>query len=136
MQSGSQLKRSMMSVGLAGLAAGLAIGVAVPGVYASAFPAAPKDDPHLLRMHERYALDHDQMRLIRAVIKDRQARIMTFVVSGGQLSVEMESTIKMIERQADDRINAVLDSKQREQYRKDKQLEPDGAGAQPNTTKK
>jgi hypothetical protein len=48
----------------------------------------------------------------------------------------MESTIKMIERQADDRINAVLDSKQREQYRKDKQLEPDGAGAQPNTTKK
>jgi len=114
----------MTSVGLAGLAAGLAMGLAMPQVYASVFPPPVDDDPHLTRMRERYALDRDQMRLVRAVIKDRQARIMSFVVAGGQLSAEMENTIKLIERQADDRIEAVLDSRQREQYRTDKQLEP------------
>ena len=119
----------MTSVGLAGLAAGLAVGLAMPQVYASVFPAPVDDDPHLVRMWERYSLDRDQMRLVRAVIKDRQARIMAFVVAGGQLSTEMENTIKMIERQADDRIEAVLDSRQRGQYRTDKQLEPSRVGS-------
>ena len=136
MQSGSQLKRWMTGIGLAGVAAGTAIGLAMPEVYASVFPTAVDDNPHLVRMRERYDLNTDQMRLIRAVIKDRQARIMTYVVSGGQLSTEMENTVKMIERQADDRIDAVLDSQQREQYRKDKQLEPPRDGSQSRTRKK
>lgn len=136
MQSGSQLKRWITCIGLAGMAAGAAIGLAMPQVYASVFPPVVEDDPHLLRMQDRYHLNGDQMRLIRTVIKDRQARIMTFVVSGGQLSAEMENTIKMIERQADDRIDAVLDSRQREQYRKDKQLEPIRGRSQSQTRKK
>lgn len=125
----------MTSVGLAGLVSGLTLGLAMPQVYGAVFPPEPPDDPpNLLRMQKDYRLDNDQMRLIRAVLRDRDAKVVTIVVAGGQLPVGMEESITQVRRHADDRIYAVLDSKQRKLYRND--LESSGAVTKPKTKKK
>ena len=122
MHSSGELKTWITVVALVCLATGFAVGMAMPRVYASMYP-----DPgplHLQRMQEVYGLTADQIRVMKKVLMDKELRIMAFVVSAGQLPPEMDAHIKMINRQADDRIEAVLDSRQREQYRKDKQHEP------------
>src|SRR5690606_27814630 len=84
--------------------------------------------PDVVRLHERYRLSPEQSRKILLVFHDREDRMMNLFRSV-ELPDELEQRLQAIYRQADDRIEAVLDSTQRAQYRKDRDSSLESASA-------
>jgi hypothetical protein len=118
MQSSTRMKRWMTLVGLAGLAAGIPLGVTVHKAY---LQANAKELPWLVReLEAKYELKPDQLRLVRAILqrRDRSTK-KAYAAKHELLPFELRNEIQNIKRKADERIDAVLDSTQREQYRKD-----------------
>ena len=120
MQSSSRLKRWMTIVGLAGLAAGIPLGVTIHKAY---MQANSQELPWLVRgLEEKYGLRPDQVRLVRAVLQERDRETKAaFAANHHSLPAELRNDVETIKRRADERIDAVLDSTQRGRYRKDAQ---------------
>jgi hypothetical protein len=118
MQSSRRLKRWMTLVGLAGLAAGIPLGVTIHKAY---LQANSQELNWLVRgLKEEYDLRPKQVQLVRAVLQQREFDSRSaYSANHTQLPAELRNKIQDIKRTADERIYAVLDSNQRERYRKD-----------------
>jgi hypothetical protein len=118
MSQAGQLKTWMVVVAALGLLSGIAIGYALPRAYAAVFPNLG-GYPELVELRQTYGLTAEQTRKLLLVWRDREARRIE-VLSSAQLPPELENRLQAVYRQADDRIEAVLDSAQRAQYRRDR----------------
>lgn len=118
MQSSRRLKRWMTVVALAGVAVGIPLGVTIHKAY---LQANSQELPWLVRgLKDKYQLRPDQVQQVRAVLQKRELDTkMAYSAKHELLPAELRNQIQDIKRTADERIDAVLDSDQRERYRKD-----------------
>ena len=123
MESRARLKRWMTLVGLAGLVAGIPVGVALNETLREPLV---EDSPWLQHFQVDFDLSAKQLNKVRRVLAVRERNIvevytrMGHDVSSGfhHAPSELSRTIDSIKRQADARIEAVLDSDQLDQYMK------------------
>ena len=117
MKSDARLKKWMMCIGLSGLATGVALGWSIPTAFSA---ERPKDDLWLNRAKADYNLRPDQVRIIRAVLIQKELDITSIKTSipNDRLDDMHRRRVEAARRKADDRILVVLDEDQREQYSK------------------
>ena len=123
MESRARLKRWMTLVGLAGLAAGIPVGVALNRAFREPLI---EDTPWLQLFQVDYHLTATQLHQVRRILAVRERAIVAVYTRMGHdvpsefhdAPSELSLTIKSIKRRADARIEAVLDSVQLDQYMK------------------
>ena len=108
----------MMCIGLSGLATGVALGWSIPTAFSA---ERPKDGLWLIRAKADYHLRPEQVRIIRAVLIQRELDITRIKTSipNDQLDAVRRQQVEEARRKADDRILVVLDEDQQEQYSED-----------------
>ncbi len=123
MESSARLKRWMTLVGLAGMAAGIPVGVALNQALREPLI---EDSPWLQRFKVEFVLTATQLHRVRRVLAMREREIVRVYTRLGhdipsefhnapsELSVKVDS----IKRRADERIEAVLDRAQLDRYMK------------------
>ena len=113
------MKRWMTLVGLAGVVAGIPVGVALNQ---SLREPLIEDSPWLQRFKAVFQLSATQLHQIRRVLAVQEREILdVYVRLGHNIPPELSGKIKSIKRRADERIQAVLDTDQLDRYRKARQ---------------
>lgn len=121
MDPSKRLKRWMSLIGLAGLFAGVPIGITLHQLWEA---QEVIDSPLLQRFHDRYRLDAKQMHLVRSILLEKgRETLEVYSRKYDRLSPELQKEIEDINRRADERIEVVLDSIQVERYRKDRKAD-------------
>jgi hypothetical protein len=106
----------MTLVGLAGVAAGIPVGVAL-----TQWLREPliEDSPWLQDFADEFHLTALQLHQVRRVLAMREREIVeAYAHRGYDMPAELSRTIRTIRRRADERIEAVLDSAQHDRYMK------------------
>ena len=133
MRPSNRLKLWMNVVGLSAFVAGIAVGLSMPSIYAAIDPVTD-DSPWLVKFREEYQLRPDQVEQIRRIWERREAEI-RMVYEQDSVPEPLKNKMDEAKRRADDRIEVVLDSAQREKYRRkldDKGKPPDKAPEEEN----
>ncbi len=120
MRPANRLKLWLNAVGLSAFVAGVAVGLSVPAIYATIEPVTD-DSPFLVLLREEYQLRPGQMEQIRRIWEQREAEIEIvnrMVYELDSVPVFLKNRVDEAKRRADDRIEVVLDSVQREKYRR------------------
>ena len=120
MDSRARLKRWMTLVGLAGLAAGIPLGVVLSQTFRQPLVA---DSPWLLRFKSEFDLSTTQLHQVRRVLAVQEREIVKVYIRMGQsVPPELSEKVDRIKQQADERIQAALDTAQLDRYMKARQM--------------
>lgn len=120
MQEGPRLKRWIVLLSIAWLAAGVAFGLALPRLYEVVVPP-PAGELWLQTFQAKYEPTAAQLRQIQKVLAVKQREIMVvYQEQTNDLPEIIRRQIEVINVRADDRIEAVLDDRQRRLYRMDR----------------
>lgn len=126
MQEGPRLKRWIVLLSLAWLAVGVVLGLALPRLYEAVLPPV-RGELWLQAFQAKYEPSAAQLRLIQKVLAVKQREIMVvYQEQANDLPETIRRQIEVINVRADDRIEAVLDDRQRRLYRMDRK---DGVSA-------
>lgn len=117
----------LAGVAAAALLAGVAIGLALPrlGEWLAADAAAAQDDANaelVRRYTERYGLDEAQARLLRMVLASstvEESLVLRQHID--RYPDDVRDQVANVKRRADERVEALLDDRQRELYWQDRQ---------------
>ena len=116
MGSRASLKRWMTLVGLAGLAAGIPIGVVLDQTLREPLI---EDSPWLRRFKIEFTLSATQLHQVRRVLAVQEREILdVYIRLGHDIPPALSGKIDSIKRRADERIQAVLDTAQLDRYMK------------------
>ena len=111
----------ILGVALGSFAAGMVVGFALPELLAADGPGETPEQQYARNLIERYGLSAAQERSLRLVMqRDRERKLEIFdTADWSQLPAKLRNEHLAARRSTEQRIRALLDERQREQYDRD-----------------
>lgn len=142
MSAASTVRVRLLGGLLAVFVAGVVFGLALPRAGELLFGAEPEsgEEFYVRELTDRYALDRDQVELVRMVLASRTAEYLRVLLADqGRLPQDLQQLVVEADRRAQERIKFVLTEDQRRRFLRDstpEELAPTALDPDPRATRR